>query len=218
MRRQANRTVRKEKRSKIERNKQISLMHITSRARYGAIVIVFVAGIMGAPSRSYARDKTPSEHQLKAAFLLNFTKFIEWPPSPQQDPDLPMIIGIIGTDPFGAILDDLIAGQQVHGRMLEIRRLSRKDSIPSCQILFISASEKRRMRDILDRVEPMGVLTVSEVKGFPEMGGMINFTVEKSRIRFQINQDAAERASLKISSKLLRLASSVIPPGNGRSS
>ena len=193
-------------------------MQVVSIARWAAILTVFLAVILAVPNRSDAGDRTPSEYHLKAAFLLNFAKFITWPVSPKEDSGLPVVIVILGSDPFGSALDDLVADQRVRGRRLKIRRSSDVDTIPPCQILFICASEKKRMKDILGQVDPMGVLTVSEVEGFASMGGMINFTVENQRIRFEINQSAAERASLKVSSKLLRLASPVDPPREGRGS
>ena len=182
------------------------------------IAAILVAGFIIQSDALSAEDSTALELKVKAAFLLNFARFIEWPPASLPEAQAPIVIGVLGSDPFGPTLDNVLAGQQVRGRLLEVHRSRRPEDLPPCHILFISSSMKKRIREILGKVAPSGVLTVSEVDGFTDMGGVINFTIEDRRVRFQINQDAAERASLKISSKLLRLAASVTPSTQGRSS
>ncbi len=156
--------------------------------------------------RDYAQTREASEYQIKAAFLYNFAKFVEWPPETSGGADDPMAICIVGKDPFGNILDELIKNKDISRRRLVVRRMNQGQSARDCQVAFISSSEKPHMRAILEGLKGESVLTVGDMEGFAVLGGMINFTMEQSRVRFEINVEAAERAGLKISSKLLNLA------------
>jgi hypothetical protein len=142
------------------------------------------------------------EYQLKAAFVYNFAKFISWPSNAFSTGDAPLTIGILGQDPFGPILRDLLAGKTAGQRKLAIKYLKRDDPIEGCHLLFISRSEKDRVLEILGAVDGKSVLTVSEVDNFARQGGIINLLVVGDSIRFEINPEAAEKAGLKISSKL----------------
>lgn len=148
-----------------------------------------------------------TEYQLKAAFLLNFTKFVDWPEAERvAAANTPFAICIYGDDPFGGALDQIIQGESVDGRRLIVRRLAR--SAPeSCQVLFFGKSEPR-MSHILSTL-PGGVLTVGDSEQFLAEGGTIAFIVENRRVRFGINQRHARHAGLRISSKLLTLAKTV---------
>ena len=144
----------------------------------------------------------PSEYQVKAAFLYNFVKFVEWPgPMAGQ-----VGICVIGKDPFQGALERAVEGKQLDGRAFEVRRITDLAPARACQVLFISASESKRAADIIEITRPWGVLTVSEIDGFSRHGGMIGFLMEGQRVRFRINAAAASVAGLKISSKLLQLA------------
>ncbi len=147
------------------------------------------------------------EYQVKAAFLLNFTKFVEWPESAFADPGSPVAICILGDDPFGAALDQVAAGETANGRKVTIQRIKRVPPPKSCQVLFVSKAEK----DFAKTVPALGsgVLTVGEAEGFIRAGGMIAFVIENRRVRFDINQGAAEMAELKLSAKLLAVARAV---------
>ena len=149
----------------------------------------------------------PLEYQVKAAFLLNFTKFVEWPPSAFGAADSPIAICILGNDPFGNSLDQIVAEEVVDGRRVGVRRIKRTPAPKSCQALFVGMPEKEVL-SILSGLGP-GVLTVGEGESFVRDGGMIAFVIENRRVRFDINQTAAERAGLKLSSKLLSVARSV---------
>jgi len=148
----------------------------------------------------------PSEYQVKAAFLLNFTKFIEWPATEFETSNSPMEICILGSDPFGETLDQMVKGETVHGRPVVVRRLKRPPGPKSCHVLFASSIDKE-MHALTD--VSAGVLTVGEGPGFLRDGGIIGFVIENRRVRFDVNQAAAEKAGLKISSKLLAVARSV---------
>ena len=141
------------------------------------------------------------EYQVKAAFIFNFAKFVAWPDAPGT----PIVIGIAGEDPFGALIDNAVRGKTAAGRPLEVRRLADKDDLRGCNILFISASEKSRAADLLRRAGE-GVLTIGDLPQFTQDGGIVRFFLENNRVRFQINAKAAERSGLKIHSQLLSLA------------
>ncbi len=147
------------------------------------------------------------EYEVKAAFLLNFTKFIEWPAAAFANPDSPLTICILGRDPFGRALDDALQGEQVGGHKLAVHRISQAPEPQTCQVLFVGNGEKeiRRILGGLGR----GVLTVGDDEGFIHDGGMVAFVLENRRVRFDINQSAAEAAGLKLSSQLLSVARSV---------
>ena len=146
------------------------------------------------------------EYQVKAALLYNFSKFVDWPETSFQNAAAPIIIGILGNDPFGNHLDRTIKNKTVNGRSLTIHRFKKLDDLTPCHILFISPSEKKHLSEVLDKLKTWHVLTVSDMKNFSRSGGMINLITEVNRIRFEINIDAADQGGLKISSQLLKLS------------
>ncbi len=153
-----------------------------------------------------AQDSQPSEYQLKAAFLFNFAKFVEWPPAAFAEPTAPLIIGILGENPFGDVLEETVRGKSLNNHPLAVRTFRSVAESTNCHVLFISSSEKKRLPEILKGIEGSAVLTVSEIDRFTETGGMINFVSEGNKIRLKINDGAAKTAGLKIGSKLLGLA------------
>lgn len=155
---------------------------------------------------SAAGAQTPSEHLIKAAFLYNFAKFVEWPAKAFPSAKTPLTICILGEDPFGSDLDETIDGETVNERKLVAKRVKRVQDGEPCHVLFISSSEKERLPEVLGAVKRSSMLTVGETERFAKLGGIINFTLEENKVRFEINVDAADRAGLKISSKLLKLA------------
>ena len=149
----------------------------------------------------------PSEYQVKAAFLLNFTKFIEWPLSAFEDSRSPFAICILGDDPFERILDQLVEGESVGAHPLVVRRIRRQPAPKTCQVLFIRESQTDAA-EILAGIGP-GVLTVSDRGGFLHDGGIIAFVTQGRHVRFDISQRAASDAMLTISARLLSVARSV---------
>jgi hypothetical protein len=169
------------------------------RADWRALLAACLVAVL--PSHAYAQV---GEYEVKAAFLLNFTKFVDWPASAFADPAAPFTICVLGKDPFGRSLDEIVQGEAVAGRRLVVRRISDPPGPQACQLLFIDESTKERSR-VLSGL-PAGVLTVGDGDHFVHDGGMIEFVVENRRVRFDIHQSAAERAGLKLSSKLLGVA------------
>ena len=179
-------------------------------------LLLIVAGALAATLPQAQPQSEPlSEYQIKAAFLYNFAKFVEWPGDAFSDSQAPIVLGIVGEDPFGKALDGVILGKTVNGRSLVVRRLRRGEDLRSCHILFISLSEKRHLARILESLKGSSVLTVGEADGFVQSGGVIQLLLEEGRVRFEINPDAAARARLKISAKLMALARRVVPDRSG---
>lgn len=151
------------------------------------------------------------EYDVKAAFLFNFVKFVEWPANAFAEERAPVTICVYGEDPFGPALDAVVQGEKVGERSLLVQRPDSLDSLGGCHVLFVSRSEAERTGEVLARVAGKPVLTVADTEGFLQDGGVINFVLEGSKVRFLINQKAAERNGLRISSRLLRLA--MLPMG-----
>ena len=177
-----------------------------------ALLRVTAALLLVCAARLGAQTKA-SEAQVKAVFLFNFAQFVDWPPEAIPDSQAPLIIGILGGDPFGDFLDATVRGEHRGARPFVVHRYQRVEDITRCDILFISRSAGDRPDEILSRLKNRPILTVSDADGFAERGGMIRFVTDRSRIRLQINPEAAEAAHLTISSKLLRVAEVITPTG-----
>jgi hypothetical protein len=172
---------------------------------------MITASVLGMTMFDVSAETKPSpEYLIKAAFLFNFAKFVEWPANAFKDDLSPINLYILGTDPFGPALDTL-KDKTVKGRPFKIKWANKVDDIEACHILFISASEKENLKQILYAVRNSNTLTVSEIEGFAQTGGIINFIIVNKKVHFEINPEAAERRRLKISSQLLKLAKIVIP-------
>jgi hypothetical protein len=154
-----------------------------------------------------AQASAPSrEYQVKAVFLFNFAQFVDWPPAVFAEESTPLAICVLGSDPFGSYLDDIVRGEQVKSRRLTVQRFRSPEEISGCQVLFVSRSEGRNLAKTLASAREMDALTVSDADDFAARGGMIQLTTESGRIRIKINVNAAKASSLVISSKLLRSA------------
>jgi len=146
------------------------------------------------------------EYQMKAAFLYNFAKFVEWPPDTFKSAGAPIVGCVLGVSPFSSALERAANGRMIEDRKFLIRHISDLRQVAGCQILFVTATERRTPRAILKELKNRGILTVGEVDGFTSEGGVANFKLEGGRIRIQINLAAAEREKLRISPKLLNMA------------
>lgn len=147
-----------------------------------------------------------SEYALKAVFLYNFCRFIDWPDSAFASPNEPLIIGIIGDDPFGSLLNEAVEGEKYHNRPIRIDHFRTPGDINRCHLLFVSHVGAGRLDPILAAVADKSVLTVSETEDFLNRGGMITLTTQQNRVRLRINPAAIQAANLTVSSKLLRVA------------
>jgi uncharacterized protein DUF4154 len=180
----------------------------------GSILVAITA--LTLPPAVRAQDDPRREYELKAAFLFNFAKFIEWPPSSFVTPQSPFTICIWGQDPFGHVLDDQLQQKSIDERPFAVQRLKDEAAARRCQMVFVSSSESPHLADLVDVLRGLNVLLVGETNGFAASGGTIELTLEEKHVRFTINTDAAGRAGLKFSAKLLALAKIVHDEGRSR--
>jgi hypothetical protein len=146
------------------------------------------------------------EYQLKAAVVFNFAKFVEWPPQSFGGSGDPITLCVLGQNPFGHWLGDTLAGKVVNGKAFTIRKISGSQEAGRCQIVFVSSSERKRCRAVLDGLRAEGLLTVGDTPGFADMGGVVNLRLEEETVRMEVNVEAARQKNLQISAKLLSLA------------
>jgi hypothetical protein len=158
------------------------------------------------PGRTIGQTPASKEYQIKAAFLFNFVQFIEWPPTAFTNATSPFRIGILGDNPFGQALEEIVKNETIRNRNLAVKYSRRVEDMDDCQLVFIGKSEKGRLAELLPKLNSREKLIVGEIEGFARRGGMINFYLEGSKVRFEINPEAAQREGLKISSQLLSLA------------
>ena len=150
----------------------------------------------------------PTEYEVKAAYLYHFAKFVRWPE--EKAIGATFVIAVLGQDPFGGVLDKTLAGKTLLDRKVEVRRIGAPEAGSRAQILFVGSSEKPRLAEILKALQGTTVLTVGEMDDFTDRGGMIAFKLRDDVVRFEINLEQVERARLKMSSQLIRLAQRVI--------
>jgi hypothetical protein len=168
--------------------------------------LVLSAVLLSGGVHSLADTTPPPEYQLKAVFLFHFAQFVEWPPDAFPEAHTPLVIGVLGEDPFGAYLDETVSSETVNNRSLVVHRYQRVEEIETCHVLFISRSEAGRLEKILASLKGRNILTVGDMAGFSVRGGMIRFLLDENKIRLRINLAAAKDANLVMSSKLLRPA------------
>src|SRR6185503_7081447 len=147
-----------------------------------------------------------TEYQVKAAYLLDFGKFVTWPAETSPKNSEAFSICVLGDDPFGTILDNTIRGEKINGKPVTARRVHSLQQATGCHVLFVSDSGERLSRNTISALNKSGMLTVSDAHGFWENGGMIQFVFSGNRIRFEVNLDAAQEAGLTLSSELLKVA------------
>ena len=173
--------------------------------------LVLSAVLLAVRPLAAAESPAAPEYQLKAAFLFNFTQFVEWPAVAFADAQAPFVIGVLGDDPFGAVLDETVRGETVGGRPLLVQRYRKAEDIKACHVLFISKSEAAGLERIVAALKDRNVLTVGDTEGFARRGVLVRLVTEDKKIRLHINADAAKAVGLVLSSKLLRLAELVTP-------
>ena len=166
--------------------------------------LLFVVAALCAGCSTSAEEA--SEYQIKGAFLFKFASFVEWPASAFADDKAPLVIGILGDDPFGHDFDERVSGHSIGGREVTVRRYRNAADAAKAQILFISSSEREHMPAIFDALKDSKALLVGDGEMFTRRGGMVGFIMSGASVRFCINNDAAKRAGLKVSAELLRLA------------
>lgn len=180
------------------------LLHMTLSSRKKLYAWYLLGALVLSCLSLPAQQPSPREYQVKAVFLYNFTQFVEWPPSAFAGASAPLTIGVLGGDPFGTFLDELVRGERVHGRPITVRRFREAEDVRDCHILFVNG--QTNIDAALRALRGQPVLTVSDAPAFLKKGGMIRLYTESNKIRLQIRPEAARAAHLGISSKLLRVA------------
>jgi len=178
------------------------------RPRTWVLLVGLTIAFLGAadPARGSESTSGPlSEYRVKAAYLYYFSTFVDWPPEALAHPRDALVIGVLGVDPFGAILDDTLRGKTINGHPLVVRRFQSIGEARDSHVLYISASERDRLATILKGLEGAAILTVGDIDQFASRGGQIAFRMEEKKVRFDINVEAVERARLKISAQLMKL-------------
>ncbi len=169
-------------------------------------ILAVTAVLLAAPACWSAETPGPSEYQVKAAILCNLAKYVDWPASSFPQTNSPLVIGVLGEDNFGDGFRRMVQDKTINGRKLLLKRMTWGEDVKNAHLLFISVSEKKRLPDILEKLRGASILTVGESESFTQLGGIINLATKDHRIRPQVNLPAAERAHLKISSKLLSIS------------
>jgi hypothetical protein len=188
----------------------MAFLNAAGRGRRGRGWIVAAIALV-AMAVAPARAAPNTEYSLKAVFLFNFAQFVTWPPEAFGDSSAPLIVGVLGEDPFDGALEEAVRGEKINGRPIVARHFARVEDIGACHILFISDSENRRFDKIVATLAGRSVLTVGEDAEFMRQGGIIRFVTDHHRIRLRINLEAARAAHLTLSSKLLRPAEIYVP-------
>ena len=162
-------------------------------------------------SAQTASSSASAEYLIKAGFTYNFAKLMQWPANAFPQTDSPIVIGILGTDPFGGTLDTVLAGKKVNSRGFVVKHLKWGLDLKECNILFVSSSEAGHLDEIFHIIKGLPILTIGQMPDFARRGGIINFILEDDKVRFEVNVEAAKQADINISSRLLTLAK-IIPP------
>lgn len=170
--------------------------------------ILLWGSIVALCTPSWVHAQQPSEYQVKATYLYNFSQFVQWPPKATAASNS-FDICVLGQDPFGSTLNTILANETIAGKRVAARRISNSQDAVNCRVLFISSSESGRIKEILNALEGASVLTVSDLPQFTVHGGMLQFLLMDDRVRFEVNLAAAERAGLSLSSELLKVAINV---------
>jgi hypothetical protein len=184
----------------------LSRKRLRSLPRLLGLLAIGLVLLVSRPSAAAADEPAFEEYKVKAAYLYNLTKFVTWPDSAFPSPQSDFVIAILGTDPFGSAMDELLLDRTAGGRKIRLERLDTVNQLNRCQILFISRAMEPKAKLILERLAGQPVLTVSDMPGFGENGGIFNFYWEDQNVRFEVNQAAAQKSGLRVSAKLLSLA------------
>lgn len=174
-----------------------------TRRRFLACIAL---ALLARPATAQGRGPAPSEYAVKAALLYKFLRYLTWPEKSLPEVGEALRIGVLGKDPFGTILDEIVAGKTLLGHPLEVARGKTIQELGECLVVFIAASEKNRIAELLDELAKRPVLAVGDSEGFAEQGVMINLVLRDNKVKFQINYGAAREAGIEIDAQLLRLA------------
>lgn len=181
----------------------LKYLNLTGPAALNLLLFLLMKSVL-----AQAQEAHTSASQVEAAFLYHFAEFVAWPAEALPAPNAPILFGVLGDDPVGADLESAIRNKEIGGHPLRLKHFDTRSlaEVRRCHILFIRTVDKKHLGEILGELQGSSVLTVSALSQFTQAGGMIQFYIEAKRVRFEINDQAARRAGLKISAKLLSLA------------
>jgi hypothetical protein len=190
--------------------------HHVSFAQSRLVARLTILVLLAVGRSSFAVEPPPlNEFQLKTGYLFNFTRFVEWPEGAFLSTKTPLLVCIVGDTPMTNLLIETAVGKVVNGRSVEIKRIRAMEDLRECHLVFVSLAEQRRVVRILDSLRGTNALTVGEDSGFVRAGGMINFYIQDNKVKLEINLEAASRAHLKISAKLIAVARVVSHTADG---
>src|ERR1700722_916201 len=179
-------------------------LSVRTGKRFGGLMVRFGLMVLLLASNSgFGDEPSLTRYQVEAIFLFNFAKYVDWPAAAFPNVTAPITIGVVGTDPFGDNLRNIIQGKTINGRPFVIKHLASDSDLGGCQILFISDSEATRMGEVLDRAGALPILTVGEDEEFAQNNGIINFVLKDGKVRLEIDLTEAKKNKLTISSRLL---------------
>ena len=178
------------------------------RSRCGLIAVAITWALIAVPCLR-AQSSKPTDYDVKAVYLYNFGRFVEWPNHGTAAKNDTFTVCVLGQDPFGPALSTTFAAGTIDGKGVATKLVSNPTDAANCQILFISSSEDRRLKKIIESLDKNAVLKVSDMRQFSQHGGMIQFTVEGNKVRFEVNLTAARNVGLTLSSELLKVATKV---------
>ncbi|MBI2429036.1 MAG: YfiR family protein [Ignavibacteriales bacterium] len=187
-------------------NKYITIVFHALQKKRIAISLTLAATVLFTAATTYSQSQKEIEYRFKAVYLLNFLQFIEWPDSYHDNDQSPIILSIVGDDPFGEILDETFRNEKIGGHPVVLYRFDSITKIGKCHAVFICESEKNIPPEMLQKLNAASILTISDMDDFGDRGGSIGFYLERNKVRFEINMKALKQGDLKASSKLLRLA------------
>ena len=188
----------------------------TKTARKRSLLAFLSALILWFGAATLLAQTVAKEYRIKAAFLFNFSQYVEWPPDAFKDANDPLTYCTIGDDPFQGVLDESLNAKSAGKRPLQVHHLRPPENFQACQILFIGTNEKKRVAEVLETLKQSPVLIVGESSHFAQQGGTVGFLSEDNPVRFEVNLDAAQRARLNISATLLSVAKTVIGTPGGK--
>ena len=183
-------------------------VRIAAALRPGAGLLL-AAFFLWPPPAIRSQPAPPSEYEVKAALLLNFARLTDWPSNAFASPTAPMVVGVLGRDPFGKLLEKTFSGKTVYGRSFVVKRVTADPDLKLCHLLFVPASEKHRERALLDKLKDAPVLTVGEHEDFLDHGGAVQFLLTDNSVRFSVNLHPAKSTRLRIHARVLRHAITV---------
>lgn len=180
----------------------------THDPRLWLVTVVIALALVAVPCL-LAQSSKPTDYDVKAVYLYNFGRFVEWPANGATAKTDSFTICVLGQDPFGPVLETTLAGETIDGKSVVSRRISTPEESANCRIVFLSSAEEGRLGKIIEVLNKEAVLTVSDMPQFSQHGGMIQFVLEGKKVRFEVNLTAVQHAGLTLSSELLKVATTV---------